>query len=430
MKQLANIVKHKSMQENRALSGSEYKQNHRILVVDDERDIVQSYLDILNPEKQSNVVPLRSSRSSQSPETVRDNAEFEVTVAKSYDEAIAIVKNQIQEGQPFAMGFFDVLLGEGKDGFDLVKEIHQLDPNMYAVFVTAFNDRSVDSIQQFLGEDKTNRWDYLNKPFSNGEILQKARNFTSLWNLTEEKSIQDKQLAEAQRRLMESEKLSSIAAVARGVSHEFGNLLMQIMGKADICLNENNPEKMKGGLEVILDATQRANEILEKFKDLSNPAESTKEKVDMYAHQLLDEVLILMEHKIKVSQLKVCRIKNDKIMVHVNQTSLLQVLVNLTINSIHAMGNSGQIDLTIADAGEFAEIRLRDYGPGIKPELLDKVFEPFYTTKGKNGTGLGLPICREIIEVEHQGEFHLVNNGVKGLEAIIRLPKSTGVGGV
>ncbi len=423
MKQLAKIVKHKSMQENQALSKSEFKHNHRILVVDDEREIIQSYLDILTPEAENNVISIKSSRS-QRPETIRSDTEFRVVVAKNYDEALAIVKKQIREGAPFAMGFFDVLLGGSKDGFDLVKEIHDLDPNMYAVFVTAFNDRSVDSIQQFLGEDKTNRWDYLNKPFSNGEILQKARNFTSLWNLNEEKKLQNAQLAEAQRRLMESEKLSSIAAVARGVSHEFGNLLMQIMGKADICLAEKNPEKMKAGLEVILDATGRANEILEKFKDLSNPAESAREKTDIYAHSLLDEVLVLMEHKIKVSQLKVCRIKTEKVSIHVNQTSILQVLVNLTINSIHAMGNSGQIDLTVTDVGEFAEIRLRDYGPGIKKELMDKVLEPFYTTKGKQGTGLGLPICREIIEVDHQGEFQLVNHGVKGLEAVIRLPKA------
>lgn len=423
MKQLAKIVKHKSHKENRALSKSEFQSNHRILVVDDEKDIVQSYLDILNPQAESNVVPIKSSRS-RKPEVVRDSTEFEVMVAKNYDEAVAIVKNQMKNGEPFAMGFFDVMLGGSKDGFDLVKEIHDIDPSMYAVFVTAFNDRSVDSIQQFLGEDKTNRWDYLNKPFSNGEILQKARNFTSLWNLNEEKKLQNEQLAEAQRRLMESEKLSSIAAVARGVSHEFGNLLMQIMGKADICLNEKDPEKMKAGLEVILEATGRANEILEKFKDLSNPAESTREKSDVMAHELLDEVLVLMEHKIKVTELKVSRIKTEKVLVHVNQTSILQVLVNLTINSIHAMGNSGQIDLSVKDAGEFAEIRLRDYGPGIKPELMDKVWEPFYTTKGKQGTGLGLPICREIVEVDHQGEFQLVNHGVKGLEAIIRLPKA------
>lgn len=423
MKQLAKIIKHKTMQENQALSKSEFQHNHRILVVDDEREIVQSYLDILTPHSESNVVPIRSSRS-QRPETVRDDSEFEVMVAKNYDDALAIVKKHVREGQHFAMGFFDVLLGGNKDGFDLVKEIHELDPNMYAVFVTAFNDRSVDSIQQFLGEDKTNRWDYLNKPFSNGEILQKARNFTSLWNLNEEKKMQNEQLAEAQRRLMESEKLSSIAAVARGVSHEFGNLLMQIMGKADICLSEGNPEKMKAGLEVILDATGRANEILEKFKDLSNPAESSREKADLYAHDLLDEVLALMEHKIKVTQLKVSRIKTEKILVHVNQTSILQVLVNLTLNSIHAMGNSGQIDLTVADVGDFAEIRLRDYGPGIKDDLMDKVLEPFYTTKGTQGTGLGLPICREIIEVDHQGEFQLLNHGVKGLEAVIRLPKA------
>ncbi|MCB0407621.1 MAG: hypothetical protein KDD34_05405 [Bdellovibrionales bacterium] len=423
MKNIATAVQAKASQNSKSLTQKDFQPNHRILVVDDEKDIVQSYIDILDVSKISNVVPMRSSRSTSSAMTTTSDPEFELVVAKSYDEALAIVKRDIKQGKPFAMGFFDVLLGEGPDGFDLVKEIHAIDPHMYAVFVTAYNDRSVDSIQSFLGADKTNRWDYLNKPFSNGEILQKARNFTSLWNLNEEKKIQDSKLQEAQRRLVESEKLSSIAAVARGVSHEFGNLLMQIMGKADICLTENNPEKMKTGLEVILDATQRANEILEKFKDLSNPAQATREKSKIYAHQILDEVLVLMEHQIKTQNVKVSRIKTDKVLVEVNPTSLLQVLVNLTINSIHAMGSSGQIDFSVTDVGDMVEIRVRDYGPGIKEELIDKVIEPFFTTKGKQGTGLGLAICKEIIEVDHRGEFMISNHGVKGVEAILRLPK-------
>lgn len=429
MRNLARSVQIKALSESQALSRVEFKPNHRILVVDDEREILQSYLDILSPQGEQNVVPIRSSRALGS-QPLLPRSEFEVVVAKSFDEALAIVKIENKNGRPFAMGFFDVLLGEGPDGFELVKQIHEIDERMFAVFVTAYHDRSVDSIQKFFGSDKTNRWDYLSKPFSNGEILQKARNFISLWNLSEEKKIHDEKLAEAQRRLMDNEKMASIAAVARGVSHEFGNLLMQIMGKADVCLNENNPEKMKAGMEVILQATQRANDILEKFKDLSNPSHGQDEKVSLEVHSLVDEVFSLMEHKIKTSQLKITRIKTDKVAVLAHPTALMQVFVNLTLNAIDAMGAGGQLDVAIVEHQAHVEVRFRDYGPGIKKEWIDKVMEPFFTTKGRQGTGLGLPICREIIEVDHEGEFILQNHGVKGLEAIIRLPKGTANGGV
>ncbi|MEZ4872403.1 MAG: hypothetical protein R2827_09215 [Bdellovibrionales bacterium] len=65
---------------------------------------------------------------------------------------------------------------------------------MFAVFVTAYNDRSIENIQATVGEGKVDHWDYLSKPFSHSEILQKARNFTSLWNLTKEQTEHEMQL--------------------------------------------------------------------------------------------------------------------------------------------------------------------------------------------------------------------------------------------
>ena len=182
---------------------------------------------------------------------------------------------------------------------------------------------------------------------------------------------------------------------------------------------------MKEALDVILDATQRANDILEKFKNLSNP-NSSGIKTMVFVHEILDEVLLLMDHHFKKMNVKVCKIKSDIVEIEAYPTSLVQVLVNLTINSIHAMGSSGQIDYQILDLGELVEVRVRDYGPGIKQDQMQKVFEAFYTTKGEQGSGLGLPICKEIVEIEHGGTLSLSNHGVKGLEVVMTLPKNGG----
>lgn len=396
--------------------------NNRVLVVDDEREIGRIYQEILT-EGLAEVVTLKSSRQKgQAVSTSTKEAEFQVTVVNSAEEALARVKHAHAKGEPFAMGFFDVLLGAGMDGIELVREIRKTQDNLYPVFVTAYHDRSVDSIGGVLNETRTSHWDYLNKPFSAGEILQKARNFTSLWNLTQERLRHEEQLAEAHRRLLEFERHASVAAVARGVSHEFGNILMQIMGKADLGRRKSEND-MREALERILDATHRAAEILDRFKHLSSPAEAHYRKGWVDLGKLIDEALDLMEHALKVHKVKTCRIKSDHARIMGNATSLLQVLVNLIINGIHAMGDSGQMDFSVIAVHEGAEIRIRDYGPGIKPELLDRVLEPFFTTKGEKGTGLGLAITKEIIEIEHRGEIHLQNHAVKGLEVVIRLPE-------
>ncbi len=402
--------------------GISYNWNKRILIVDDEPAIRDAYKDILSPTNKK-VSRIRSSRNTQSlpPNESDPGFEFDVTVSESFDQALQIFRQAQNEGRPFAMGFFDVMLGSSRDGYDLVKELHSLDPELYAVFVTAYNDRTIESINSLLGVKMVDRWDYINKPFTAGEILQKARNFVTLWNLEKEGELKSTQLAEAQNRLLESERTAAIAAVARGVTHEFGNLLMQIMGKADLARKKNEPE-MRQALERIIETSHRASEILERFKNLSSSGESSRVKEWVFIHHILDEALDLLEHQFKISNTKITIIKKDPVKIKAFATSLLQVLINLSINAIHAMGNSGQIDFSITQMDPWVELKVRDYGPGIKTELLEKVLEPFFTTKGKKGTGLGLSICQEIVEVEHHGILKILNHPMKGLEVTVRLP--------
>lgn len=401
------------------LKGLDY--NRRILVVEDEPNILDSYVAILAP-KETGTQTRKSSRSQSAPEeTPLPSDKFEITTAKNAADALQKVEKALKDERPFAMGFFDVLLGAGMDGIELVKKIHEMDPEMYAVFVTAYSDRGVDTINAFLGEDMSERWDYLNKPFSEGEIRQKARNAVSHWNLRREKAKQDQFLGEASRRLHEGERMVSVAAVARGVGHEFGNLLTQIMGQAE--LGKSGDEKRKNhALDVILKACETATHVLNRFKNLARPSQGSSQRKMIWAHSPLIEALEIMNHQMKTNNVKITRLKMDKVQIMASHSSLVQVFMNLFINSMHAMGRSGQLDFAIVNAGTHVEIKVRDYGPGIPKDILSKVTEPFFTTKGDEGTGLGLSICKEIIEIEHRGEFHVQNNSDKGLEVIMKLP--------
>ncbi len=401
-------------------------ESHRILIVDDEMGILDAYKDILNPK--TNVTSIKSSRSKNAPPmnlatTPILNDLFELTMVPSGEEALAQVKKANKEGRPFAMGFFDVLLGDGIDGIETVKKIHETDPHMYAVLVTAYQDRHVDSINQIFGENFQDRWDYLNKPFTQGEIRQKARSMVSMWNLRKKEEMLRSYLEELKRHLSENEKMLMVAAVARNVGHEFGNILLQIMGRADLSKDGTQVE-MKKALETILIATEHASKVLDRFKSLAKPTESSQNFSTFPIIEPLDETLSLMEHELRRRQIKIIKSISEPSLVFANKSSLVQVFMNLTINALHAMDDKGQIEFAGKVVNKNFELRVRDSGKGIPPENLDFIFSPFFTTKGDKGTGLGLAICKEIIEISHGGKLIAQNHLKGGAEFIISIPTS------
>ena len=397
--------------------------NRRILVVEDEPEIADSYRRLLGkPLDQARL--RRSSRSSRvmNPEPkVIEKEKFEIDIVHNAHDALLKLQDSIDRNQPYAMAFVDVLLGEGKDGIELVSEIFEYDMNIICVFVTAYQDRSVDSIHDLLGRENSNRWDYLNKPFSDGEILQKARSSISLWNTQREKELKELELAEARSRMLASERMVSVAAVSRGVGHEFGNILLHIMGRAELSRMGTEAE-MKNGFDVILKACETASGILEKFNGLAKPNEDQSSIKPAPAMEPLDEALDLMSHQLINFDIRVNDMTEGDYYAEMSTNSLVQVFVNLIMNAVDAMGEGGRIDIKLIDDGEWVEYRVRDYGPGIPEHIIDHVTDAFFTTKGDHGTGLGLAICREIVEIEHGGEFIVKNHCEKGAEFVIRLP--------
>jgi signal transduction histidine kinase len=410
--------------------------NRRILIVDDEPAIADGIRALLAPSTE-NVIPFR--RSSRSAGAVAPTAgatpasasgaaasaalSYEITVVHNPDAALQAVKQSLADGKPFAMGFFDVLLGADIDGIELVKQVQSLDSQIHAVFVTAYHDRSVDSINDFLGADKSDRWDYINKPFTDGEIIQKARNVTTLWNLQRMKEWQDEQLADAQRLLLQNERSNTVAAVGRSVAHEFGNLLMQIVGHSELALLKNEPQRMKEALETILKASDTAGSVLDRFKKLAQGGQAQTELKLLNLHHPLEEALDLMSYQFKKHSIQVVKSKMEQVLLEANKHSLVQVFMNVFINATHAMPQGGSIDLAVSKIdGDRIEIQIRDHGSGIPTELLEKVTEPLFTTKGAGGSGLGLAICKEIVEIEHGGEFLIENHTESGVVVTMRLP--------
>ncbi|MBX3021592.1 MAG: hypothetical protein KF799_07940 [Bdellovibrionales bacterium] len=397
--------------------------NRRVLVIDDEPEIGEGIRRILYPQPAGNVSAIRSSRSpSASTPTVVKNAagpEFDVVVVSSPEAALEAVTHALRESRPFAVGFFDVMLGAEMDGIELVKQILSVDPKMFAVFVTAYHDRTVDTIGSFLGEENREKWDYINKPFSEGEILQKARNASSLWDLHRLKEWQEERLSEAHQLLLHGEKQNAVAAIGRSVAHEFGNLLTHIVGNAEIALENKTPEVMTNALDIILKASDTASNILLRFRKLHGSEEQAPKAETVDVWKAIEEATELLEFQFRKHYIHIFKAKQEPVTLEGHRHSLVQVFVNLFLNSIHAMTDGGEIHIAVTQKSKSVHISVRDTGPGIPEDILPKVTQPLFTTKGSGGSGLGLAICKEIVEIEHGGELSVQNHVKGGTEVTI-----------
>lgn len=395
--------------------------NRKILVVDDEPEIADGIHRVLCPQNEK-VVQLKSSRSRKNNQSQSSN-EFEVVVVNTPEDAIKAIKESLEKDDPFAMGFFDVMLGADIDGIELVKQALDLDYRMFAVFVTAYHDRSVDAIGSFLGEESREKWDYINKPFTEGEILQKARNATSLWDLNRLKEWQAERLEEAHQLLLASEKHNAAAAIGRSVAHEFGNLLTHIIGHAEIAKGTESIDDIKSSLEVILKAGQTASSVLKNFRSLNDNNEVHHEYRIEDLSKILDEALELMEFRFRRHRIQVDKSGMKSLSAECDKNSLVQVFANVFINAIHAMPQGGDLKLSMFEKDDAVILQIKDTGAGIPEENKEKVLEPLFTTKGSEGSGLGLAICKEIVEVEHRGKFSIDNHPEGGAVVELHIPQ-------
>lgn len=396
--------------------------NRKILIVEDEISIAEGMREILCPTSGTKIASSRSNRNLKVVDAKAPGGEFDVVVVHSPTDALKVIESSLKEQRPFAMGFFDVMLGADIDGIELVKRVLAMDSDLIAVFVTAYHDRNVDSIGTVLGDTNRERWDYINKPFTDGEILQKARNSTSLWDLHRLKEWQATRLSEAHQLLLQTERLNSAAAVGRSVAHEFGNLMTHILGHAEIALQNKSPAAMQNSLEIILKASDTAVEVLKRFRRLNDNSEIHSRIRSHNLARIVEEALELMEFRFRKHSVKVDKSKLKPLIVDFNRNALIQVIVNILINGLHAMPNGGTFEISLSEKDGSSLLQIKDTGGGIPEDILPRIMEPLFTTKGSEGSGLGLAICKEIIEIEHGGEFKIENHPSGGVIVTIQIP--------
>jgi len=229
-------------------------------------------------------------------------------------------------------------------------------------------------------------------------------------------------LSDRQRRANESlaraERLKTLGEMAAGMAHEVKNPLAAIRSSAQI-LTERVSGKEAQFAQIIVSEVDRLNRVVNEFLDYARPAPLKREPVLLST--LLDSCLELLAPVIKQAGVTVrWESRQGAHKVEADPNQLRQVFLNLLLNAVQSMAHGGEVTLGLSQAGGCTRVSIRDSGPGIPPDKLQQVFEPFYSTK-PGGTGLGLPIAQRIVS-EHGGKLLLENGPGKGLTATIVLP--------
>jgi signal transduction histidine kinase len=232
----------------------------------------------------------------------------------------------------------------------------------------------------------------------------------------------------------ELQRVSSLGVVAGSVCHELNNALTPILNYAKLGLKSKDVDFRTKSLDKILTAAQRATSITTGMLGLARPNLNKKAAADLA--RLTEETLLLTAKDLEKHRVELVVNIRSRPMAIVCPPQIQQVLMNLIINARQAMGAQGHGRLTVnvgADStGKWAEVSVTDTGPGMEPSVLKRIFEPFFTTKppgdesGLGGTGLGLPVCRDIIEA-HQGRMRVESKPGQGATFTVRLPRDTSI---
>lgn len=258
-----------------------------------------------------------------------------------------------------------------------------------------------------------------------------TRNFVTIGRIILVDDITDRIQMEAQ--LTQSEKLSSIGLLAAGVAHEVNTPLAVISSYAQMLTKHmRDDERLAPVLEKITQQTFRASEIVNGLLNFSRTSGSEFTNVDL--NELLRDTLVLLEHQLKTAQIRVETNFDPQLPpIHGNRGKLQQVVLNLMLNAKDAMFGLPNSTLRIATFRGTGRVlvRIQDTGTGIEREHLNRIYDPFFTTKtkpqegGHKGTGLGLAVTYGIMQ-EHAGKIHVESEVGVGTAFQLEFPVSAG----
>ena len=231
-------------------------------------------------------------------------------------------------------------------------------------------------------------------------------------DITKVKNL-EKERIRTEARLLQAQKMEAIGTLAGGIAHDFNNILSAILGYAELAMDDaRNGRVAEGCISEIVRAGNRARDLVQQILTFSRQTEAKAKPIQV--RPIIKEALKLLRATLPSTIEMHSAVKSDAIVV-ADPTQIHQVIMNLCTNAGHAMRNTGgllavtldeeKLDRAFTDnfptmsPGRFLRLTVADTGCGIDPALIDKIFDPYFTTKQKGeGTGMGLAVVQAVVQ--------------------------------
>ncbi len=291
--------------------------------------------------------------------------------------------------------------------------------------------------------------DFLTKPFDQIEVLLRIENLLKArlshliiarQNLTLEESVRQRTFAleraltdlqATQKQVIQQERLAALGTMAGGIAHDFNNSLSIIMGFGELLLRDLphglNEANGTEPITTILTAAEDAAKIVHRLRNFYRPDETEEQRLPVDLNQLIDQAVASTRprwHTEAASRgytITVTKVPGEIPSINGDAAELREVLTNLIFNAVDAMPSGGTMTITTQAEGGTVVLKLTDTGTGMPEEVRRRCLEPFYTTKGSAGTGLGLAMAFGIIQ-RHSGTIEIESEPGRGTTFTLSLP--------
>ncbi len=227
--------------------------------------------------------------------------------------------------------------------------------------------------------------------------------------------------------LVQAARLETAGMLAGGVAHDFNNLLGTLLGHVGLLRIQSEPDQVQGRLDRMEQTIERASLVTRRLLAVGGRSENAPSDIDVEV--VIDEAVEIAEPALPEGIILDVAVDGPLPTVRLSDEDLRHVLLNLVLNARDALDTRGHIHIT-AEAAEAGGVRVcvSDDGPGVPEELRERIFQPFFTTKGADkGTGLGLPMARRLLR-RHDASIELEDptDGTRGALFVLQLPAADG----